>query len=121
MYDRPILIIRSTMYVFMLSRTCAVKAKSRTKITNSRLNWLAYLIIILFIRIIPKKYITNIFSFLCLVSSRYSDILVHRLLAVAISAIPSFPQIFNKQNTQVNMKKPVPRSCFQAKLFLMTI
>jgi hypothetical protein len=32
---------------------------------------------------------------------RYSDILVHRLLAVAIGAVPSFPQMFNKQNTQV--------------------
>ncbi|XP_028406202.1 exosome complex exonuclease RRP44-like [Dendronephthya gigantea] len=31
---------------------------------------------------------------------RYSDILVHRLLAVAIGAMPSFPQMFNKHNTQ---------------------
>ena len=35
---------------------------------------------------------------------RYSDILVHRLLAVAIGAIPSFPQMFNKQSTQVKNK-----------------
>ncbi|XP_046853913.1 exosome complex exonuclease RRP44-like [Xenia sp. Carnegie-2017] len=34
---------------------------------------------------------------LCL---RYSDILVHRLLAVTIGAIPSFPEMFNKKNTQ---------------------
>lgn len=31
---------------------------------------------------------------------RYSDILVHRLLAVAIGAMPSFPQLFDKQSTQ---------------------
>ena len=34
---------------------------------------------------------------------RYSDIMVHRLLAVAIGALDSYPDLLNKDKTQVGV------------------
>lgn len=44
----------------------------------------------------------------CLYFFRYADVLVHRLLAVAIGADASYPDLLNKHKTQVRCSIVIP-------------